>query len=74
MRADETLMFQLEAEPKDTEEWTAKFTVLKENIEHHVEEEDGELFKKARQATVAVQKSLWKICDQTLQHTMYTGP
>ena len=28
--------------------WTAKFTVLKENIEHHVEEEEDEMFKKAR--------------------------
>lgn len=43
------LLAELEAEPKDTEEWTAKFTVLKENIEHHVEEEEGEMFKKARQ-------------------------
>ena len=44
------LLTELEAEPKDTEEWTAKFTVLKENIEHHVEEEEGEMFKKARKA------------------------
>ena len=44
------LLTELAAEPKDTEEWTAKFTVLKENIEHHVEEEEGEMFKKARQA------------------------
>ncbi len=44
------LLGELEAEPKDSEEWTAKFTVLKENIEHHVEEEEGEMFKKARQA------------------------
>ena len=43
------LLAELETEPKDTEEWTAKFTVLKENIEHHVEEEEGEMFKKARQ-------------------------
>jgi iron-sulfur cluster repair protein YtfE (RIC family) len=42
------LLSELEREPKDTEEWTAKFTVLKENIEHHVEEEEGEMFKKAR--------------------------
>jgi hemerythrin-like domain-containing protein len=44
------LLAELETQPKDTEEWTAKFTVLKENIEHHVEEEEGEMFKKARQA------------------------
>jgi hemerythrin-like domain-containing protein len=44
------LLAELEAEPKDTEEWTAKFSVLKENIEHHVEEEEGEMFKKARVA------------------------
>lgn len=42
------LLAELETEPKDTEEWTAKFTVLKENIEHHVEEEEGEMFKNAR--------------------------
>ena len=42
------LLAELAAEPKDAEEWTAKFTVLKENVEHHVEEEEGEMFKKAR--------------------------
>ena len=42
------MLAELEAESKDTEEWTAKFSVLKENIEHHVEEEEGEMFKKAR--------------------------
>ena len=42
------LLAELEAASKDTEEWTAKFTVLKENIEHHVEEEEGEMFKKAQ--------------------------
>ena len=42
------LLSELESEPKDAEEWTAKFTVLKENVEHHVEEEEGEMFKKAR--------------------------
>lgn len=42
------LLGELEAAAKDDEQWTAKFTVLKENIEHHVEEEEGEMFKKAR--------------------------
>lgn len=42
------LLEELAAAPKDDETWTAKFTVLKENIEHHVEEEEGEMFTKAR--------------------------
>jgi Hemerythrin HHE cation binding domain len=42
------LLEELDAEPKDTEEWKAKLTVLKENVEHHVEEEEGEMFKQAR--------------------------
>lgn len=42
------LLEELAAAPKDDEQWTAKFTVLKENVEHHVEEEEGEMFKKAR--------------------------
>jgi len=42
------LLKELSATPKDTEVWTAKLTVLKENVEHHVGEEEGEMFKKAR--------------------------
>jgi hemerythrin-like domain-containing protein len=30
------------------ERWGAKFKVLKEGIEHHIEEEEGDMFKKAR--------------------------
>lgn len=42
------LLEELASAPKDDEQWTAKFTVLKENVEHHVEEEEGEMFQKAR--------------------------
>jgi len=42
------LLGELESMGKDKEEWTAKFTVLKESIEHHVEEEEGDMFPKAR--------------------------
>lgn len=42
------LLGELDTMGKGEEQWTAKFTVLKENIEHHVEEEEGEMFKKAR--------------------------
>ena len=31
------------------ETWGAKAKVMKENIEHHIEEEEGEMFTKARQ-------------------------
>lgn len=34
--------------PPDSEDWTAKFKVFKENVEHHVEEEEGEMFEGAR--------------------------
>jgi hypothetical protein len=47
-RVVKRLLNELETDAKDDERWTAKFTVLKENVEHHVEEEEGELFKKAR--------------------------
>ncbi len=42
------LLGELQTMGKDEEQWTAKFTVLKEQIEHHVEEEEGEMFPKAR--------------------------
>jgi len=33
----------------EDERWVAKFSVMKENIEHHIEEEEDEMFKKARE-------------------------
>jgi hemerythrin-like domain-containing protein len=42
------LLGELEEMDKGDEQWTARFTVLKENVEHHVEEEEGEMFPKAR--------------------------
>ncbi len=33
---------------KDDEQWGAKFKVLKENIEHHLEEEEDRMFPTAR--------------------------
>jgi hemerythrin-like domain-containing protein len=45
----DTLMSELSALPFDHESWGAKAKVMQENIEHHIEEEEGEMFKKARQ-------------------------
>ena len=36
--------------PEEAEHWEAKLKVLKENLEHHIEEEEGEMFTRARQA------------------------
>jgi hemerythrin-like domain-containing protein len=43
------LMSELEALDVSDETWGAKALVMKENIEHHIEEEEGEMFPKARQ-------------------------
>ena len=43
------VMDELDGVPVDDETWAAKFSVLKENIEHHIEEEEGEMFPKARE-------------------------
>lgn len=44
------LLAELAAARSADDEWDAKLTVLKENVEHHVEEEEGELFSKAEDA------------------------
>ena len=49
-RVVKRLLKELDEIPVTSEQWTAKLTVLKENVEHHVEEEEGEMFKKARAA------------------------
>ncbi len=51
-----TLLAEMADTPYDTEEWTAKLTVLKENIEHHVEEEETDMFDKARSALTQEQQ------------------
>jgi predicted DNA-binding protein len=42
------LMGELDALPVDDETWGPKALVMKENIEHHIEEEEGEMFRQAR--------------------------
>jgi iron-sulfur cluster repair protein YtfE (RIC family) len=44
------LLAELAAAGTPEDEWDAKFKVLRENVEHHVEEEEGELFDKAEDA------------------------
>lgn len=42
------LVTELKGLARDDEQWGPKFKVLKENIEHHIEEEEGEMFRTAR--------------------------
>ena len=46
---DLMIMAELEQTPVEDETWAAKLTVMKENLEHHIEEEEDDMFKKARQ-------------------------
>jgi hemerythrin superfamily protein len=44
----DVLLDELLDVPADTDVWKAKLKVLKENVEHHMDEEEDELFKGAR--------------------------
>jgi len=43
------VMAEIDGVAYDDEQWGAKFKVMKENLEHHIEEEEGEMFKQAKQ-------------------------
>ncbi len=43
------VMQEIEGVPYEDETWGAKLTVMKENVEHHIEEEESEMFKQAKQ-------------------------
>ena len=43
------IVAELDATPVSDETWGSKLTVMKENLEHHIEEEEDEMFKQARQ-------------------------
>src|ERR1700704_3117401 len=45
-----TLLVELSGARSATDEWQAKAKVLRENVEHHVDEEENELFDKADDA------------------------
>ena len=44
----ERLLEEIKHTPVDDERWKAKITVLRESLEHHIEEEEEELFPKAK--------------------------
>ena len=60
----DAVMAEIEAVSFDDEKWGAKFKVMKENLEHHIEEEEGEMFKQARQ--VFEQEELEQLGDRMM--------
>ena len=45
----DVLVKELHQLARDNEQWGAKFKVLKESLEHHIEEEESHMFPSARQ-------------------------
>jgi hypothetical protein len=62
------LMSELEGLDVNDPTWGAKATVMKENVEHHIEEEEGEMFKQARQ--VFDRQELEDLGEQMAQRKM----
>jgi hemerythrin-like domain-containing protein len=58
------VMVEIEGVAFDDERWSAKFMVMKENLEHHIEEEEGEMFKQAKQ--VFEKEELEELGDQMM--------
>lgn len=44
----DTILAELAETGVEDERWAAKFAVMKENVEHHIEEEEDDMFAKAR--------------------------
>ena len=49
------LIAELEKMTGNEDHWEAKFTVLSENIRHHIKEEEGEMFPRARKTNIDFQ-------------------
>jgi hemerythrin-like domain-containing protein len=65
------LMSELEGMDVTDENWGAKAKVMQENIEHHIEEEEGDMFKTARQ--VFERQELEDLGEQMLQRKRSAG-
>jgi len=59
------LLEELALMPKDSDEWYAKFGVLKELVEHHADEEEKEMFKRAK--ALMSKKALEELGEQMAQ-------
>jgi hypothetical protein len=46
------LIAELEAMTGEEDHWEAKFTVLAENVRHHIKEEEGDMFSEAKKTEI----------------------
>jgi hypothetical protein len=60
-----TILREMEGLDVTDEQWTAKLKVLKENVEHHVEEEESEMFQKAR--NVLTEEEITQLGEQMME-------
>ena len=67
------IMGELKDLDVDDEKWGAKFAVMKETIEHHIEEEEGEMFTKARAAFSAEELDELGERMQAMKEEILTG-
>jgi len=65
------LMGELENLDVSDPTWGAKAVVMKENVEHHIEEEEGEMFAKARQ--VFDRQELVELGERMAQRKLSAG-
>ncbi|MGE3279314.1 MAG: hemerythrin domain-containing protein [Candidatus Altimarinota bacterium] len=65
------LLDQLDMMEKTDPEWISLFRQLRETVEHHTEEEESELFPKARKALSRYE--LEDLSNQILQKKKHTG-
>jgi hemerythrin superfamily protein len=72
----DTLLGELSSLPFDDERWGAKAKVMQENIEHHIEEEEGDMFQKARQVfdEVELEELGERMARRRLSAERETGP
>ncbi|HZI20091.1 MAG TPA: hemerythrin domain-containing protein [Pyrinomonadaceae bacterium] len=60
-----TILEEMQGLDVTDEQWTAKLKVLKENVEHHVEEEEEEMFQKAR--NVLTEEEITQLGEQMME-------
>lgn len=68
------LLTQLEKEEYDADEWAAKISVLKENVEHHIKEEEKKLFPRVKKVISTTElKNMAEKAEQIKKQQKTTG-